>query len=252
MKKLLTITTLLILTTSYIQSADWISDNLRADLRVNPMYRDLVKIIQERTGTATPIIFVKTDMKNDIRAFVGNFGIGSFRFAVMGINQARFKYAEYDQAIRVLAHETVHIDRNHGGITGALALTGASMMMLSPILKLAQSLSSVPLRAGKTLGIGLSLAATGILYPQDRTENEHEADRVAFEKLNQLGLCDTLENLSQQYQSMHESHEDFNKQFQIDDPSPSRDGPEYPTFKEMHEWAAEMAIECRQNKRDNH
>lgn len=241
MKKLFTITTLLIITNSYIQSADWISDHLPAALKVDQQYRDQVKFIQEKTGTSTPIIFVKDNGKKNAASVV-NIGAGPCRFAFMFINQADFQSNKFNRNIQAFAHETVHVDQNHCGASNVMLFGGIGMIGSSPLLKIAQYATSIPLRAGRTLALGTSLVAARLLYPKDPFEDqkldEYEAEEKSFEKLRQLGLCDTLDNLSAKYARY--ASWDLQR-------------PEiYPPHQQMHEWAEKMSLECRQNEKNNH
>lgn len=247
MKKLLTIATLLVLTNSYIRSADWISTHLPKNWQVNQQYRDQVKLIQEKTGTSTPIIFVKADQMK-AQACVYNIGIGPCRFAIMGINQVQFQNADPDCNMKVLAHETVHIDRSHSKSRHTILFAGVGLISLSPGLKLAQLLSAVPLRAGKTLAIGLALTTTGLLYPVDKKQHEHEADKGSFKKLNQLGYCKILEDRSQYYKIVYECYGPYNLEAVKYNP----DLLNYPPYNQLHEWADEECIKCRQNEKNNH
>jgi hypothetical protein len=236
MKKLLTITTLLILTNPYIHSADWISDNLPKNRQVDPIYRDIVKLIQERTGTSTPIIFVNENDGN--AASVLNIGAGPCRFALMSINQRYLQNTSIHSNLKTLAHETGHIDQNHGGVDNGLYFTGIGMIGSSPLLKIAQYARSTPLRAGRTLALGLSLTTAELLCNIDKKPAEHEADEIAFKKLSQLGLCDTLEALSNDYAIMAE----------LNIPRSEI----YPPYTQMHEWAKKTTIECQENEKKYH
>lgn len=235
MKKQILIITSLILTNSYIHSADWISDNLPKNQQVDPMYRDLVKIIQERTGTSTPIIFVNDNSEINAAAVL-NVGAGPCRFAFMFINQTYLQNESIHSNLKTLVHETGHIDQNHNGINNGLFFTGIGMIGSSPLLKIAQYARSTPLRPGRTFLLGLSLATAELLCDREKKLTEHEADEIAFKKLSQLGLCDTLEALSDDYAAMAE----------LNIPRSEI----YPPFKQMHKWAKKTAIECRQNQRD--
>jgi hypothetical protein len=230
MKKLLTIATLLILTTSCIQSADWISDHLPKNWQVDPIWPKQVKLIQEKTGTATPIVFMAENDDSKNKAAVINVGAGPCRVAFMFINQASFQRDSFDQNIKTLAHETVHVDQNHNGIKNTAFFTGLGMVSSSPLLKIAQLATSTPLRAGRTFALGLSFSATGLLYPRDKKSIEHEADKKSFEKLKQLELCDTLENLSKYYRTQSENYEILCKLLEINDAPPLQFSPNYPTY----------------------
>lgn len=233
-KYLLIIITHIILTNSSIQSADWISENLPKSWQVDQIYRDQVKFIQEKTGTSTPIIFMTLNDDSEYTAAVINIGAGPCRIAVMRIKQSAFQKDSFDKNILTLTHETVHVDQNHRGVLNAMLFGGLSMVGSSPLLKIAQFATSTPLRAGRTLALGLSLT-TGGLYSQNRKYDEYEADQKGLEKIKQLGLCDTLENLS--------SHFAFMAHYNI----PRHKN--YAQYSQLQEWAEKECLECRQNER---
>lgn len=107
MKKniLIVIATIAILSNSCLQSADWISNRLPSFLYVDSKWQQTVKNIQEKTGTSTPIIFMNSNREHD--AAVYNVGIHPFRFAIMLVNQSKFKYGSAEYNIQTLTHETV-------------------------------------------------------------------------------------------------------------------------------------------------
>src|SRR5271155_4476102 len=100
--------------------ADWISDNLPKTWQVSQEYRDEVKHIQGKTGKPVPIIFVNSN--RDSLGSALNFGVGPLRFAMMLINQKKFSANTSDDNTQTLAHETKHIDENHGGVQHAAYL----------------------------------------------------------------------------------------------------------------------------------
>lgn len=142
MKKIIIIT-LFALTNPYLQSADWISNNLPQRWRVEPKWRDQVKIIQEKTGTSVPIIFKNSNNKA-LFAQVANFGIGSFRLAVMNINQTKLSSCRPAIQIRYLAHETVHIDKSHGIQYQNLSLIMPLLISTNIIITLTKNLIKHP------------------------------------------------------------------------------------------------------------
>ena len=211
--------------------ADWISENLPKSWQVDKEYRDEVKYIQKNAGNPNvPIIFVNTNAKK-FAAVVGNFGIGSCRFAIMCINQEAFAKSSPSYNTFTLAHETAHIDQNHGGCTGLALLTS-----LAPYLVFLKKALFAPQEC-TLLSVAPSCLALGIAYaslPDDR-KCECEADRIAFEKLAKLGYCKALQSRLSYYNK-------FKK-----DGCPATAhiyGENYPTLQECIDCAAKACAAC--------
>ena len=152
--------------------ADWISDNLSKSRQVDKEYRDEVKYIQKNAGNPNvPIIFVNTNRKS-IAAVVHNVGIGSCRFAIMCINQEEFAKNSPSYNTFALAHETAHVDQNHGGWGHLAFLTTVPLNLVS--LKRALFAQKPTLRS-----VVPACLALGIMYAfrADKRKCDAEADQ---------------------------------------------------------------------------
>jgi hypothetical protein len=215
--------------------ADWISDNLPKSLQVSQEYRDEVRHIQEKTGNPNiPIIFINSH-SNTQRASVRNFGIGAGQFAIMAINQKNFSTSNPDDNIAALAHEAVHIDRNHGGPQGTLFLGVNAALLAYSSCKSESSFTMAKAMIGLALGVALTSLTRDYMPQNDLSlTDEIEAEAGSFEKLKQLGYCKALEH---QYQTYKNYEKSYSKDTRIL-------GPNYPTLGEYIAWSEKACKEC--------
>ena len=243
MKKIiLIIITLFTLTNSYIKSADWISNNLPQRWYVEPKWRNQVKLIQEKTGTSVPIIFYNCNMK--AQACTLNIGMGPFRFAIMTLNQTKLASEAPALQTRILAHETVHIDKNHGGRLNSYALVGAPLLL--GISKLGRYFQS-PLIEGSAGLAAIALSLAAILYKfspyetRDIIKSEFEAEEESFEKLKQLNYRNTLKELLEYYKTNKKQYDSH--YFQANSKNISQRTYQentmlnYPSYEQLEKWA---------------
>jgi hypothetical protein len=243
-KLLLPMLTCLILAAPTLNAgwADWISNNMPQPLRVSKEYRDEVKYIQEKTGNPNvPIIFINGGVPNSL-AGVWNFGLGSYQFSLMSIKQSSLQKQTPHLRTYALAHETAHIDKNHGAaanlgvIAVAVAPALARMIFFAPRegtssaeREQQQFIQNVTVNA-------LSFAALfGIMkWGVDHKKDEHEADAIAYEKLQKLGYCKALEHENEKYKSKLVSKR----------PDTRIRGENYPTLEEYAILTANALKKC--------
>ncbi len=185
------------------------------------------------------------------QACTQNIGVGPFRFAIMSLNQTKLASEVPALQTRILAHETVHIDKNHGGRLNSYALVGAPLLL--GISKLGQYFKS-PLIEGSAGLAAIALSLAVILYKfspyeaRDIIKSEFEAEEESFEKLKQLNYRNTLKELVTYYKTQENAYDQAHSKISAKS-FYERTYEEsallnYPTYRQLGKWADYASERC--------